>query len=210
MVTNLLTDGKQPYSQKKDWINEKISPQRETTETETNEIYDTDSNYNYPLSQAKVGSSVWIVGFTQKAKRSRLLGMGLIPGIKLEIVNQQPGGSVIVTHQDHDLGLSVEIASKILVANEPLSNKEEKIDPKPRSYLREMPVGTRVRILGYDESMVKHRGNLFCMGLTPKTLITVFQNAHQEETILIKVECFYVSLSREEADALIIETVDSK
>lgn len=72
----------------------------------------------FPLSKAKIGSSLRIVGFVQNAKRHEILGMGFRLKTKLKIVHLLPGGNIVVIHGSEKIGLSEEIASQILVSDE--------------------------------------------------------------------------------------------
>jgi ferrous iron transport protein A len=181
---------------------------------ETNNVSTTElSNSAYPLSQARIGQAVWIVGFGQKGGVKRLLGMGLAPGMKLMVISSQPSGSVIVALENQRIGLGAEMAQKILVREEPLinGNEQEKImSTQSRVYLREMPVGTVGRVLGYEKARGGYKGKLLSMGLTPKTHFTVIRVAPLGDPVEIEVRGFNLSLRKQEADALIVETVEKK
>ena len=164
----------------------------------------------YPLSQARTSYSVWIVGFGQKRGVKKLLGMGLAPGMQLEVVSTQPSGSVIVTVGEERIGLGAGMANKIMVSDRPLNNrnaKEEIMSTQSRTYLREIPVGTVGKVLGYEKTMGGYKGKLLSMGLTPKTQFTVIRVAPLGDPVEIEVRGFNLSLRKQEADALIVEVV---
>ena len=166
-----------------------------------------------PLSQARTGYSVWIVGFGQKGGVKRLLGMGLAPGMKLEVISSQPSGSVIVAVENQRIGLGAGMADKILVSERPITNaneREKTMSIQSRTYLREMPVGTVGKVLGYEKVMGGYKGKLLSMGLTPKTQFTVIRVAPLEDPVEIEVRGFNLSLRKQEADALIVEAVEAK
>jgi ferrous iron transport protein A len=177
------------------------SPSNENTETELTPGI-------YPLSEAKVGSWVWIVKFAEKGGNGRLLGMGLRSGVNLKVISAHKSGSVIVSLQSNQIGLGVGVAKKILVKDTPINQEiKEQMETQTRIYLREMPVDTVGRVLGYDQTMRSYKGKLLSMGLTPKTEFTVIRVAPLGDPIEIKVRGFHLSLRKQEADALIVEKV---
>ncbi len=171
----------------------------------------------FPLSKAKIGSSLRIMGFVQNAKRHELLGMGLRLKTKLKVVNSLPGGNIVVIHGSEKIGLSEDIASQILVCDESLKNKNDsqtqnrtETETKSRCYLRDIPIGTRVRIMGFEENMFKQRQKLIEMGLNRYfELILSAIAPEKEKPIIVKVGTVHLSLSIEEADALIIKLLNN-
>ena len=180
-------------------------------EEETDEVAEMDlSTSAYLLSQARAGYSVWIVGFRQKGGIKRLLGMGLAPGMEIQVISAHPSGSVIVAVENQRIGLGAGMAKKILVRDRPISNaneQEKTMSTQSRTYLREMPVGTIGRVLGYDKTRGGYKGKLLSMGLTPKTHFTVIRVAPLGDPVEIEVRGFNLSLRKQEADALIVEAV---
>nr|WP_231933182.1 FeoA family protein [Geminocystis sp. NIES-3708] len=168
------------------------------------------SSSSYPLSQAKAGAEVWVVGFAEKEGTNRLLGMGLIPSRKLKIVNAQPSGSVMIAIQDQRMGIGADMANKILVSDKQLINQEENLMTNTtRIYLREMVSGTVGRVLGYEKTMRGYKSKLLSMGLTPRTEFMVIRVAPLGDPVEIKVRDFHLSLRKQEADTLIVEIVNS-
>ncbi|WP_413160247.1 FeoA family protein [Capilliphycus salinus ALCB114379] len=165
---------------------------------------------SFPLTQARSGTRVWVVGFRGKGGMSRMLGMGLTPGIELQVLSTQNSGSVVVAIADNRLGLGAGMAEKIMVADEPLSTQQE--EPKMESqetsiYLREMPSGTAGRIRGYEKAYRAYKSKLLSMGLTPGTEFTVIRVAPFGDPVEINVRGFNLSLRKQEADALIVEVL---
>jgi ferrous iron transport protein A len=102
--------------------------------------------------------------------------------------------------KDSRLGIGAEIAENILVKDIP---REDEI----RTYVKEMPVGTVGRIVGYEQVMRGYKGKLLSMGLTPGTEFTVVRVAPLGDPIEIVVRGFHLSLRKQEADALVVEEV---
>ncbi len=94
------------------------TPEVSQTEEGSTEIRpDSAQGKLFPLAMASIGDKVRIV----KLKGSdgtvrRLIGMGLVPGIEVQIVSNS-GGSVIVGICDNRIGLGAGMAQKIMCAN---------------------------------------------------------------------------------------------
>ncbi|MEA5500634.1 FeoA family protein [Limnoraphis robusta Tam1] len=165
---------------------------------------------SFPLTQAKSGTQVWVVGFRGKGGISRLLGMGLTPGIELQVLSTQHSGSVVVAIADNRLGLGAGMAEKIMVTDEPLNRQQEQTTMETQDtsiYLRQMPSGSVGRILGYEKSYRAYKSKLLSMGLTPGTEFTVIRVAPFGDPIEINVRGFNLSLRKQEADALVVEVL---
>lgn len=168
----------------------------------------------FPLSTAKVGDSLWIAGFRGKGGISRLLGMGLTPGVELQVINCTPGGSVMVNVAGNRIGLGAGMSDKILVTDNPILSKRHRqqmnIDLNTGTYLRELPVGTKGRVVGYEKAYRGYKGKLLSMGLTPGTEFIVIRHAPLGDPVEIEVRGFKLSLRKQEADALCVEEVDDE
>jgi len=156
----------------------------------------------YFLSQAVVNERLWLVGFQGKGGIEQLSEMGLTLGQQLQIVSCKPSGSVVVKIQDKHIGVGAGIAQKIIVSDKPLPEEKEK---KIQTFLREMSEGKRCRVVGYDKARWGYKGKLMLMGLTPGTEFTVIRVTPIE----ILVGNSHLSLGKPEADALVVETVES-
>lgn len=171
----------------------------------------TDLTVTYPLAQVEMGKTVWLVGFQGTGGINRLLGMGLNPGIQLQVISSQPRGSVLIGIQDNRIGIGAEMAEKILVRD----SQPKKLEPKKnltevRTFLREIPIGKAGKVVGYDRTLRGYKGKLLSMGLTPGTEFTVIRVAPLGDPVEIRVRGFHLSIRKQEADALIVEEIDPK
>ncbi|MFM7716053.1 MAG: ferrous iron transport protein A [Microcystis sp.] len=163
----------------------------------------------YPLAQVAMGKTVWLAGFQGTGGINRLLGMGLNPGIQLQVISSQPRGSVLIAIQDNRIGIGAEMAEKILVSDSQPQKLEPKKDlPEVRTFLREIPIGKVGKVVGYDRALRGYKGKLLSMGLTPGTEFTVIRVAPLGDPVEIRVRGFHLSLRKQEADALIVEEID--
>ncbi len=162
-----------------------------------------------PLAATQVGDRVWVVGFRGNDGINRLLSLGLIPGMELKVVTCSPEGSVLVTVGDSCFSLGAGMAQKILVTANltSIKKKEQQMIINSSTYLRDMPVGTKVRLVDYEKVYRGYKGRLLSMGLTPGTEFTVIRHTSLENLIEIEVRGFKLSLRKQEADALCVEEV---
>jgi ferrous iron transport protein A len=169
---------------------------------------------SFPLVMAKVGDRVRIVRIRGKAGRSRLLSLGLTPGTELLMLSHVPGGSVIVAFQDKRIGLGASMAHKILVIDTfdyvSTSREVELMNRETNTYLCNLPVGCRGRVVGYELVTGGYKGRLLAMGLTPGTEFTVIHYAPLDDLIQVEVRGFVLSLRKHEADVLCIEEVSDE
>jgi ferrous iron transport protein A len=75
------------------------------------------------------------------------------------------------------------------------------------TYLRDMPVGARVRLVDYEKVYRGYKGRLLSMGLTPGTEFIVISHASFGNLVEIEVRGVKLSLRKQEADALCVEEV---
>lgn len=72
---------------------------------------------SFPLAMASVGDKLRIVKLKgSEGTVRRLIGMGLVPGLEVQIVSNS-GGSVIVGIGDNRIGLGAGMAQKIMCTN---------------------------------------------------------------------------------------------
>lgn len=178
------------------------------------------------LATAKVGDRLHVLSLDCSESNNRLIGMGLIPGVVLEVISSRATGSVIVALQDQRLGLSAEMARYIQVTPvTPLSKTDQeqsKNQEQPKNIsptrlsafskqsplkLREAVIGSTLRIVGYEPTARDYKRKLLAMGLTPGTELTVKRHAPLGDPTEIEVRDFHLSLRKAEADALIVEAV---
>ncbi|MGB3513705.1 MAG: FeoA family protein [Microcoleaceae cyanobacterium] len=73
---------------------------------------------NFPLTKARRGDRLNIVKINALADMARRLQkMGLLPGVEIEVISNNPSGSVIVALNHHHIGLGSNPASKIMVSS---------------------------------------------------------------------------------------------
>jgi ferrous iron transport protein A len=173
----------------------------------------------YPLTATKVGDRVRIVSLNCGESNNRLMGMGLIPGAVLEVMSSTATGSVIVSLQDHRLGLGAEMAERIQVidADQPIEIPQPilmtKIEPMQTTSdispvkLRDAAIGSVLRVIGYEPTARDYKRKLLAMGLTPGTQLRVTRHAPLGDPTEIEVRDFHLSLRKDEADALIVTSV---
>lgn len=170
------------------------------------------SRASFPLFRANVGDRVRIVGIIDKGGTSHLLSLGLTPGNELTIVSRAPSGSMVVALQDNRIGLGAGMAHTILVTevinSVCTSNQAKPMDREINTYLRNLPVGCRGRIVGYEQVTGGYKGRLLAMGLTPGTEFTVIRHTSLGDVIEIEVQAGLLSLRKHEADVLCIEELN--
>jgi ferrous iron transport protein A len=71
--------------------------------------------------------------------------------------------------------------------------------------LREMAVGERGRVLGFQEGAKTYRKKLLSMGLTPGTEFRIIRCAPMGDPVEIQVRGFALSLRKGEAETLLVE-----
>lgn len=193
-----------PRRRRKGWGFDFFSDSSETQTENEQPRENLNNNEHYPLSQTHVGQSVWIVGFVGHGGMGRLLGMGLTPGIQVQVISAQPSGSVLVAIQDNRIGVGAGMAQKILVSNEPI-NQGNTMNTQTQTLLREMPEGTKGRVVGYNKVLRGYKKKLLSMGMTPGVEFTIIRVAPLGDPVEILVRDFHLSLRKEEADALVVE-----
>lgn len=159
----------------------------------------------YPLAEAAIGKRVWLIGSQGKKSMEHLLSMGLTTGMEVKIVSRQPSGSVVVKMNNKQIGIGAGLAQKVWVRDESLTTENN-----IKTFLGEMPEGTRCTVVGYDKARWGYRGKLVSMGLAPGAEFTVIKVGSMGHPVDILLNGFHLSLRKQEADALVIETVDEE
>jgi ferrous iron transport protein A len=184
-----------------------------------------------PLSRKRAGDRIHIVSLNCGEANNRLMGMGLIAGAVLDIVSCTTTGSVIVALHDQRLGLSAEMANKILVADAEQA-RNGKLNSSTVGMvtmqttsematlseittaseietvkLRDAAIGSTLRVIGYEPTARDYKRKLLAMGLTPGTEVRVNRHAPLGDPTEITVRGFQLSLRKAEADALIVTPV---
>ena len=70
------------------------------------------------LAKAQVGDRLWIAGYESKDGIERLLGMGLAPGMGIEVV-QNLAGNFLIALGETRIGIDGGMAKRILVSDKP-------------------------------------------------------------------------------------------
>ncbi len=176
-----------------------------------------------PLSMMQVGDLVRIVSLNCGESNNRLMGMGFMPDVVLEVISCTSTGSVIVALQDQRLGLGAEMAQRIQVidAAAPLGERlnfsttrmatmqtfSNATSDTATVKLRDAAIGTTLRVIGYEPTARDYKRRLLAMGLTPGTELRVTRHAPLGDPTEITVRGFQLSLRKAEADALIVALV---
>lgn len=170
------------------------------------------SQASFPLTMANIGDRVVIVEIKGTGDTSHFLALGLTLGTELTIVSRIPGGSAIVTFHGNRVGLGAKMAHEILVieANHYVvtSSQAKSMDRETNTYLSNLPLGSRGRVVGYEQVTGGYKGRLLAMGLTPGTEFTVVHHAPLDDIIEIEVRGLPLCLRKHEADVLCIEEVN--
>lgn len=170
------------------------------------------------LANTKVGDRVRIVALNCDDSNSRLMAMGLLPGVVLQVVSRTATGSVIVALQDHRLGLGAEMAQCIQVSDavevverdRPCRKGAAEIEPGsvvPILKLQDAAIGANLKVVGYEPTAREYKRKLLAMGLTPGTVFLVKRHAPLGDPTEIEVRGFRLSLRKVEADVLRVEPV---
>ncbi|MCS6812855.1 MAG: ferrous iron transport protein A [Cyanobacteria bacterium] len=177
----------------------------------------------FSLSEAQVGDRVQIVALNCGEANNRLMGMGFMPNVVLEVISCTATGSVVVALQDQRLGLGAEMAHQIQVMHvkaslnessnpsvSPSTTRIATMQPTPQVpmvKLRDAAIGSRLRVVGYEPTARDYKRKLLAMGLTPDTELRVTRHAPLGDPTEIEVRHFHLSLRKDEADALIVTPV---
>jgi len=74
--------------------------------------------------------------------------------------------------------------------------------------LKEIAMGNCGRVIGYREGARAYQKKLLSMGLTPGTTFSVTRLAPMGDPVEIRVRGYSLSLRKEEADVLLVESAD--
>lgn len=152
----------------------------------------------FPLSQAQSNDRVYLHRLDCEKHNARLLGMGFAPGVAMEVVHTLPQGGVMVGLKEQRLGLGAEMAAGMIVIRAPDWEQVKSLRGAPEIKLAAVPIGTRLRVVGYEPTAREYKRKLLAMGLTPGVDILV--KCHGP--LQIEVRGFALSLQPDEAEAL--------
>ncbi|MBF2019301.1 MAG: ferrous iron transport protein A [Hydrococcus sp. C42_A2020_068] len=165
---------------------------------------------SFPLSSAHVGDRVWIVSLSSNSDNPYLASLGLVPGTQLQVIRHTARGSAIVACGDNRIGLGACITNTILVTNRSIILEDKTTKAANITYLRDLPVGTRGRVVGYDKAFRGYIGKLLSMGLAPGTEFTAIRRSFLGYPLQIEVGGSLLDLCKPEADALCIEAIEDE
>lgn len=166
-----------------------------------------------PLVKAKVGTRLWIAGYESKDSVNRLVGMGLAPGMAIEVVKNLAGNLLIAVGETR-IGIDRGMAKRILVSDQPFDYLVEvqEVDrdmESSKNTLRDLQVNQQGKVARYettdDPAKKAYRKKLLAMGLTPGTEFIVTRVAPLGDPVEIRVRGFKLSLRKDEAAALVVE-----
>ncbi len=165
------------------------------------------------LSEAQVGDRLWIAGYQSKDGTNRLIGMGLAPGMEIRVL-QNLAGNWLVGIGESRIGIDGTVAQQIRVSQHPLDSANvQEVNMNHRAIaLQNLEVNQQGKVSRYQKTENRtqkaYKKKLLAMGLTPGTEFTVTRVAPLGDPIEILVRGFKLSLRKDEAAALIVETWD--
>ncbi len=168
------------------------------------------------LAKAQVGDRLWIAGYESKDGINRLLGMGLAPGIAIQVL-QNLAGNIIVGVGESRIGIDEGMTKRILVSDQPfdylveLQEVNQDMESNATT-LRDLQVNQKGKVTHYqsseDHTKKAYKKKLLAMGLTPGTEFTVTRVAPLGDPVEIQVRGFKLSLRKDEAAALVVEKLN--
>lgn len=163
-----------------------------------------------PLSQAQAGDRLRVTQINGGSSlKTYLAEMGVREGTELVVIDRSASGSTIVMIDECQIGLGAGMSEKILCVHATPGYPEgRKPHPGLKTRLREIAVGAKGRILGYESTNRCYKRRLLSMGLTPGTEFKIIRHAPLGDPTEIKVRGFSLTLRKDEADTLCIEKVD--
>lgn len=167
------------------------------------------------LAKARTGDRLWIAGYESKDGVERLVGMGLAPGMAIEVV-KTVAGNLLVAVGETRIGIDGGMAKQILVSDRPfdyLVEVQEVNDMESSiTTLGDLQVNQQGKVARYeatnDAAKKAYKKKLLAMGLTPGTEFTVTRVAPLGDPVEILVRGFKLSLRKDEASALVVEELN--
>ncbi|MCW6034930.1 ferrous iron transport protein A [Spirulina subsalsa FACHB-351] len=216
-IVNLLCKRRQDRWQSFVYLSE-TSGQTEL-DPDQSEAIASDDSCQISLAETKVGDRIRIVSLNCGSANNRLMGMGLLPGVQLEVVSVTGTGSAIVALNASRLGLEHKIAQQIQVQKADISLKTS-VNPSHSRFLamkqsnedsgiklRKASIGSSLKVVSYAPGCPDYKRKLLAMGLTPGTEFVVKRHAPLGDPTEIEVRGFRLSLRKDEADALVVQSV---
>ncbi|AFZ44193.1 FeoA family protein [Halothece sp. PCC 7418] len=168
------------------------------------------------LAKAPVGEKLWVAGYEDRESINRLAGIGLAPGMGVKIL-QNLTGNIVVGVGESRIGIDSGMAKQILVSDQPFDYLVEvtAIDDMEtqKTTLKDLAVDHHGKVTSYaatgDRTKQAYKSKLLAMGLTPGTEFTVTRVAPLGDPVEILVRGFKLSLRKDEAAALIVESINN-
>ncbi|MCT7962692.1 ferrous iron transport protein A [Laspinema sp. D1] len=169
-----------------------------------------DGTGDSPLSIAQAGDRLRVTQITGGSSlKTYLEEMGVREGTELVVIDRSASGSAIVMIGDQQIGLGAGMTGNILCVESSQGYPESQNPHKAlKTRLREIAIGAKGRIIGYESTNRSYKRRLLSMGLTPGTEFKIIRHAPLGDPTEIKVRGFSLTLRKDEADALCIEKVD--
>lgn len=169
-----------------------------------------DGTGDSPLSIAQAGDRLRVIQINGgSSMKTYLAEMGVREGTELVVIDRSASGSAIVMIGDQQIGLGAGMTGNILCVESTQGDPERQKPHKGvKTRLREIAIGAKGRILGYESTNRSYKRRLLSMGLTPGTEFKIIRHAPLGDPTEIKVRGFSLTLRKDEADALCIEKVD--
>ena len=76
--------------------------------------------------------------------------------------------------------------------------------------LKDLAVGDKAKIAGFEQSKKAYRKRLLAMGLTPGTEFTILRFAPMGDPVEIRIRGFSLTIRKDEAEVLLIERLDER
>lgn len=160
-----------------------------------------------PLGMAQAGDRLRVQELSGgQNMTNHLIKLGLVPGKELQVVSRRESGSVMVAIAGKHVALGASMAHHILCTEEAIG--QQHIPTPGKTRLREICIGCKGRVVGYQCTTRSYKRRLLSMGLTPGTEFTVTRHAPLGDPTEIKLRGFSLTLRKDEADALHIEEVN--
>ncbi|MGK7895588.1 MAG: ferrous iron transport protein A [Xenococcus sp. (in: cyanobacteria)] len=164
------------------------------------------------LAKAQRGDRLWIAGYERKDGVERLVGMGLAPGMAIEVVKTVASNLVVAVGETR-IGIDGGMAKQILVSDRPFDYLVEiqEVNDMESSMttLGDLEVNQQGKVARYeatdDAAKKAYKKKLLAMGLTPGTEFKVTRVAPLGDPVEILVRGFKLSLRKDEASALVVE-----
>lgn len=174
----------------------------------------------FPLAMASVGDRLWVIQFRGGHRMiRRLTDVGIVQGGEITVISRTESGSVIIALPGCRIGLGAGMAHRVMVTaaaetvdqmapHQPSTSSVTGESAMPATlHLGALAIGQSGRIVGYEKGNRAYREKLLSMGLTPGTHFKLTRQAPMGDPIEIELRGFKLSLRKDEAATLQVETI---